>query len=460
MKIKKLFRWAGVFTVVASTLWAVSASANHFEGIVWYDSNCDGVLQAGELGVPDVVVEARNCSDGTLVGTAITQADGTFLFYEGVNDVTLPFVPKPGPYKLCFKNLPAGFSFSPQIYPPIAGETNSTVAADGCTPCFQFDFEDNSTLNNAGLCQAPPPCTGEIGDFVWADLNGNGCQDAGEPGIPGVRVDLYSGCPASGNALQTTTTDANGKYLFTGLCAGTYTVHFHTPIGLVHTLAHQNCGSVGGQPSDQRDSNCDCTGTEDCSVCVTLATASSQDLSIDCGYLLVPPTGPLTPGDTATIGFWHNKNGQALIKSFNGGPTSTLLGTWLANNYGCLFGNLHGQPNTVVAAQFMTYFNVTGEKTYAQIMAGALAAYATSSTLGGGSIAGGYGFNISPGGTGDKTYNVGSYGAAIGLVNNTSYTVAQLLAAANANCTGGLINPAAFDALNNIFDGINSSGDI
>jgi len=329
MKTKKLFRWAGAFTVAASTLWAVSASANHFRGVVWIDSNCNGIMEAGELGVPGVVVEAHNCSDGTLVATATTAADGTFIFYEGVNIPTAPFAPKPGPYQLCFKNLPAGFSFSPQIYPPVAGQIDSTVGPDGCAPCFTFDFYDDNTLNNAGLCQSPPP-----------------------------------------------------------------------------------------------------------------------------------PAGPLSPGDTATIGFWHNKNGQALIKSFNGGPTATMLGTWLANNYGCLFGNLSGQPNTVVAAQFLTYFGVTGEKTYAQIMAGALASYATSSTLGGGSIASGYGFAISPGGTGDKTYDVGSDGAAIGLMNNTSYTVAQLLSAANANCSGGLINPGAFDALNNIFDGINSSGDI
>jgi hypothetical protein len=174
----------------------------------------------------------------------------------------------------------------------------------------------------------------------------------------------------------------------------------------------------------------------------------------------VPCTCPLSRGDTATIGFWHNKNGQTLINSFNSGPTSTKLGTWLASNFGCLFGNLNGQPNFVVAAQFLTYFNVKGQKTYAQILAGALACYATSSTLAGGNMAAGYGFNVSSTGTGAKTYNVGSNGTAIGLLNNTFYTVAQLLQAANANCSKGTIAPGAFNALNNIFDGINSSGDI
>jgi hypothetical protein len=70
------------------------------------------------------------------------------------------------------------------------------------------------------------------------------------------------------------------------------------------------------------------------------------------------------------------------------------------------------------------------------------------------------GFNVSSTGTGAKTYNVGSNGSAIGLANNTSYTVSRLLQAANANCSGGTIAAGAFNALNNIFDGINSSGDI
>jgi len=174
-----------------------------------------------------------------------------------------------------------------------------------------------------------------------------------------------------------------------------------------------------------------------------------------------PPPPPLAKGDTATIGLWHNRNGQALIDSLNGGPTSTELGTWLAVNFNCLFGNLNGEPNTAVAAQFLVDFSASGlQKTYAQIMGVALASYVTSSTLAGGTMAAGYGFNVSPGGTGDKLYNVGSNGSAIGLSNNTSYTILQLLDAANANCSGGVINASALTALNVIFDGINSTGDI
>ena len=36
------------------------------------------------------------------------------------------------------------------------------------------------------------------------------------------------------------------------------------------------------------------------------------------------PTGSIQKGQTAGIGFWNNKNGQALILAFNGGGTSRL----------------------------------------------------------------------------------------------------------------------------------------
>ena len=60
---------------------------------------------------------------------------------------------------------------------------------------------------------------GEIGNRVWNDLNGNGRQDADEPGMPGVVVVLRSpgadGVYNNGDdQTWTVTTDANGNYYF------------------------------------------------------------------------------------------------------------------------------------------------------------------------------------------------------------------------------------------------------
>ncbi len=69
-----------------------------------------------------------------------------------------------------------------------------------------------------------------IGDFVWLDLNANGIQDAGELGLANVTVAL---CDASGTQITTSSTDANGYYLFPNLLPGTYTIRFEAPEGYV-----------------------------------------------------------------------------------------------------------------------------------------------------------------------------------------------------------------------------------
>ena len=39
---------------------------------------------------------------------------------------------------------------------------------------------------------------GSIGNYIWLDLNGDGVQDKGEPGIPGILVELQDGVCAPG----------------------------------------------------------------------------------------------------------------------------------------------------------------------------------------------------------------------------------------------------------------------
>jgi hypothetical protein len=175
------------------------------------------------------------------------------------------------------------------------------------------------------------------------------------------------------------------------------------------------------------------------------------DLDISCPQFV--------PGDTATIGFWGNKNGQALIKSLNGGSGSTALANWLAANFSYLYGvnaganNLTGKSNVSVISLYMKFL-VSGQKVQAQIMAAALAAYVTDSDLAGNAGVH-YGFNVSTTGTGEKTYNVGSLGSAIGLANDTAYSVLALLQQANLQKQLGTFNANAF---NFIFSDINESG--
>jgi hypothetical protein len=143
-------------------------------------------------------------------------------------------------------------------------------------------------------------CTSAIGDFVWNDLNHNGIQDAGEPGIPNVTVQLLD----SGNhVIATTITDANGFYHFNGLCGGNYVVQIPSQsalIGYTSTLTLQ-----GG--NTQLDSNgTPASGTPPQTASVILAN-NTVDNSIDFGYV------PATPCPAGSFTFSIASNGDLNI---------------------------------------------------------------------------------------------------------------------------------------------------
>jgi uncharacterized repeat protein (TIGR01451 family) len=61
-----------------------------------------------------------------------------------------------------------------------------------------------------------------LGDLVWNDRNGDGLQDPDEPGLPNVVIQLLDAQSLA--LLATTSSDANGNYLFSGLRPGNYAV--------------------------------------------------------------------------------------------------------------------------------------------------------------------------------------------------------------------------------------------
>ena len=59
-------------------------------------------------------------------------------------------------------------------------------------------------------------------------------------------------------------------------------------------------------------------------------------------------TGGVIGGQTATIGFWQNPNGQNLVRALNGGATATQLGHWLAVTFPNMYASLDGMTNAGV----------------------------------------------------------------------------------------------------------------
>ncbi len=124
--------------------------------------------------------------------------------------------------------------------------------------------------------------TGEIGDTVWKDLNGDGVQDVGEPGLEGVVVSLYD---CAGNLLETTTTDATGYYLFDLLLPGGYQINFDiSGLGDDCAFTPQDQGT-----DDELDSDANIQGWTGC---IDLM-AGEMNHSVDAGVLPLAKLGDI-----------------------------------------------------------------------------------------------------------------------------------------------------------------------
>ena len=85
----------------------------------------------------------------------------------------------------------------------------------------------------------------DLGGQVWYDTNQNGIQDAGEPGVAAMTIDLFPTSDCSGPGMSTDTTDANGFYLFPNLISGDYCLEFsNIPAGWVITPKDQGADGV------------------------------------------------------------------------------------------------------------------------------------------------------------------------------------------------------------------------
>ena len=331
----------------------------------------------------------------------------------------------------------------------VATFTTSALASGSHAITAIYNGAANYATSSAGLTQvvrAPAPST--LSGYVYVDRNNDGVKQSTEQGIGCVTVKLVN---AAGQIVGTATTDCSGAYSFANVVAGVYTIIETQPAHYVDGI--ESAGSLGGD--DSGDNNT-----------ISAIPVGSGQNGVNYNFGELPETF-VDSGDTATIGFWHNKNGQNLIKSFNGGASATQLATWLSTSFPHIYGSglpnsLVGKNNNDVAALFMRLFNVSGQKLDAQVLGVALAVYSTTNTLGGNAAAK-YGFNVDAIGTGHALYNVTSNGAAFGVANNTKMEVLDILTACDVRAVNGVLyngNTGLRNMANTVFDGINQQGDI
>ena len=111
-----------------------------------------------------------------------------------------------------------------------------------------------------------------LGDRVWHDMDGDGCQDEDEPGVDGVTVRLYRS--GSNSSISTKTTSGGGYYRFEDLDPSkSYYVRFVKPSGYEFTIQDAGCG-------DTLDSDADPTTGKTISVSVP---KNFKDLTWDAG---------------------------------------------------------------------------------------------------------------------------------------------------------------------------------
>ncbi len=219
---------------------------------VWHDMDADGVQDAGEVGVPGVLVTLYNAA-GAAIATTNTGATGLYKFEDLI----------PGSYSVGF-TPPAGYRISPQDQGGDAADSDADPVSGRAIVTTLDPGEDDLTWDLGIYLPA------SLGDFVWFDANTNGIQDGGEAGVPGVLVTLYNG---AGSAVATTNTDATGFYKFAELVPGDYSVGFTAPAGFV--ISPKDQGSDDAKDSDANPA----TGR----TAVTTLTSGEDDPTWDAG---------------------------------------------------------------------------------------------------------------------------------------------------------------------------------
>ncbi len=262
---------------------------------VWNDTNADGIQDATETPIAGVTVDLYQ--GASLVGTAVTGADGSYYFGgTGNRNVTTALLPSTA-YSIRIDNsadYTGGGPLVGKVNTRALSGTNVQIDSNATrtTPTSPIGVGNFPTIDfTSGVAGAndltldfgfTPPAS--VGDRVWVDTNGDGIQDGGEAGLSGVTVTLMQGV----STIGTTTTDGSGNYLFSNLTPGTYTVVFTQPPG--YSLSPTNAaGSTTANDSNGLSST------------VTLA-AGQTDLTYDLGVFQPAALGDFVWADVNNNG--------------------------------------------------------------------------------------------------------------------------------------------------------------
>ncbi len=409
-------------------------------GTVFDDLDNDGMQDADEMGIDGVLIRLQEQVTGQ-ERTALSANGGVFTF----NDVI------PGTYRL-IEDQPDGYLDGKEQSGTWGGTVDSQRDWNEIVDIVFAAGGDDAT--GYGFAELRPS---RMLGLVWEDFNDDGEVNFGEKAIAGVPVRLYGTNDRGEPVDDTMVTDEQGIYEFTDLRPGIYQLTEEQPagfadgkesVGQVYTPVNHPV-NLAGSPGNDTFNIDFAVGTPP----VDNWVAGCDAVNFNFGER--PLAGQTVhAGQTATIGFWQNKNGQALINSLNGSQNSPQLANWLAATFPNMYGvnagasDLTGKGNNQVAALYQSLFKRNAKtapggppKLDAQVLALALAVYATNSNLAG-NAATQYGFLVTESGVGTATFDIGSANRqAFGLsqTDSTVMTVMDILLATDGQTHLGLL---------------------
>lgn len=191
-------------------------------GYVYVDADNDGVFDPTETVIEGVSLTLLDINGNPTGQTTVTDTDGHYVFCGLTPGVYRVAETQPKGYYdgLDTPGSVGGFAENP-------GDLIHSIPLASGTKATDYNFGE--------LLPAA------IGGRVYADLNGDGTHDSGEPLLSGVTIYLLNG---SGDRIASTTTDVNGKYAFINLEPGVYGVEEIQPSAYLDS--GEQVGTAGG----------------------------------------------------------------------------------------------------------------------------------------------------------------------------------------------------------------------